>query len=391
VFGAATAASGETYGVYGSVNSPNGWAGYFSGRGYFSSSVGIGTTSPAAPLDIRGGNWDTASTEGDLRIGSASHRLKLGISTDGGGAGHATITAQGGVNALSLGAGTTLATQRTLTILGTGQVGIGTATPIYRLHVEDGSSPGRALYGIATATSGVATGVWGQSASSSGRGVMGWATATNGENYGGYFSSASTSGTGVYGRATATSGVTYGVLGQSLSPAGYGVYSQGAFAATGTKSFQMDHPLSPETHYLNHFCTESPEPMNTYSGNVVTDAQGYATITLPAYFESINRDCRYQLTVIDDSDDFVLAKVVREIQNNQFVIRTSKPFVKVSWRVEAVRNDLWMQHYGYQTEQEKPKEHQGKYLHPELYGQPKERGIHYRPEPEPAPNETIKP
>jgi hypothetical protein len=101
---------------------------------------------------------------------------------------------------------------------------------------------------------------------------------------------------------------------------------------------------------------------------VVTDAQGYATITLPAYFESINRDFRYQLTVIDDSDDFVLAKVVREIQNNQFVIRTSKPFVKVSWRVEAVRNDLWVQRYGYQTEQEKPKEHQGKYLHPELYG-----------------------
>jgi hypothetical protein len=45
---------------------------------------------------------------------------------------------------------------------------------------------------------------------------------------------------------------------------------------------------------------------------------------------------------------------------------------------------------GYQTEQEKPKESQGNYLHPELYGQPKERGIFYRPELE-RPREGEKP
>jgi len=54
----------------------------------------------------------------------------------------------------------------------------------------------------------------------------------------------------------------------------------------------------------------------------------------------------------------------------------------VSWEVKAIRNDRWVQEYGYRTEQPKTPEHRGKYLHPELYGQPKELGIHYRPEQE---------
>jgi hypothetical protein len=225
-------------------------------------------------------------------------------------------------------------------------------------------------------------------------------------SYGGYFTNASANGYGVAGYSSANSGNTVGVYGSAVSSSssaygvwgyapstGFAVYASGNLGASGTKSFRIDHPLDPANYYLNHYCTEAPEPLNAYSGNVTTDAQGYAVVQLPRYFEAINRDFRYQLTVVDSSDDFVLAKVVREIQNNQFVIRTSKPFVKVSWRVEAVRNDPWVQHYGFQTEQEKEDEIKGKYLHPELYGQPQESAIHYRPEPVPPqlPREVAKP
>ncbi|HWP30187.1 MAG TPA: hypothetical protein VNK96_00445 [Fimbriimonadales bacterium] len=280
-----------------------------------------------------------------------------------------------------------------------------TSGDAYGVYGQSDSASGTGVYGWASASTGATVGVFGLNYSTTGKGVVGWTNATSGTTYGVYGQSDSTSGTGVFGLATATSGnfttagliglsgspwgrgaigwatatsgFTFGVYGVAYSPDGFAIYSDGNFAATGTKSFQIDHPLRPETHYVNHFCTEGPEPYNAYRGNVVTDARGYATVQLPDYFESINRDPTYHLTVIDDSDDFVLAKVVRKIRNNQFVIRTSKPHVEVSWRVEAVRNDLWVQKHGFKTEQEKPEEYKGKYIHPELYGMPKAYGIHY--------------
>ena len=77
--------------------------------------VGIHNAAPGAPLDITGQNkGDLVATEGDLRIGNATNRLKMGIVTVGGTSGTATITAQGGTNILALGAGTTTANQNTL-------------------------------------------------------------------------------------------------------------------------------------------------------------------------------------------------------------------------------------------------------------------------------------
>jgi hypothetical protein len=120
----------------------------------------------------------------------------------------------------------------------------------------------------------------------------------------------------------------------------------------------------------------------------VLDARGEAWVQLPDYFDSINRDPSYHLTAV--GAPMPNLHVAVEIQNNRFQIAGGVPGKKVSWEVKAVRNDRWVQEYGYQAEPEKPQEYQGKYIHPELYGQPKERGIFYIPEPE-RPREVVPP
>ncbi|QOJ14760.1 MAG: tail fiber domain-containing protein [Planctomycetia bacterium] len=65
VLGANAAGSGTTYGVQGVVNSPSGYAGHFSGRGYFSGNVGIGVLSPTNPLSVVG----DADISGRVSIG----------------------------------------------------------------------------------------------------------------------------------------------------------------------------------------------------------------------------------------------------------------------------------------------------------------------------------
>lgn len=113
----------------------------------------------------------------------------------------------------------------------------------------------------------------------------------------------------------------------------------GAFTAVGAKSFTIPHPLD-NTKTISHAAVESPEVLNRYSGNIVTGSDGKAIVTLPAYFGAINKDPRYVLTPIGG---LVQVTVSKEIAGNRFEIETSKPNVKVSWAVEAVRNDAYMQ------------------------------------------------
>jgi hypothetical protein len=269
---------------------------------------------------------------------------------------------------------------------GVGGLSISSTGFAYGVYGEARSVQGAGVFGVVTAQTGINQGVYGQSSSVNGRGVYGHALAVSGLNYGVQGRTESVSGIGVSGWAAATTGVNYGVYGVSSSPDGFGVYAQGDMGASGLKSFRIDHPLRPETHYLLHYCTEAPEPLNAYSGVAALDARGEAWIELPDYFDAINRDPRYTLTPI--GAPMPNLHVAVEVQGNRFKIAGGAPGKRVSWRIEAVRNDPYVQRRGFQAEREKPREHIGKYLHPELYGQPNARAIH--PE-TPTPIERVSP
>ncbi len=71
---------------------------------YDTANVGVGVSDPQTTLHVAGGNWDVVHTEGDFKIGGGTYRLKMGVATDGVGAGHCRIFAGGPSSRLTLGA-----------------------------------------------------------------------------------------------------------------------------------------------------------------------------------------------------------------------------------------------------------------------------------------------
>jgi hypothetical protein len=146
-------------------------------------------------------------------------------------------------------------------------------------------------------------------------------------------------------------------------------------------SFEIDDPVDPANKYLYHSFVESPDMMNIYNGNVTTDGAGNAVVTLPEWFEALNRDFRYQLTVIGQ---FAQAIVASKMNHNSFAIRTDKPNVEVSWMVTGIRQDAWANAHRIPVEVDKPEADRGHYLHPELFDHAGEASIpalhHPRPE-----------
>jgi hypothetical protein len=143
-------------------------------------------------------------------------------------------------------------------------------------------------------------------------------------------------------------------------------------------SFKIDHPLDPANKYLYHSFVESPDMKNIYDGNVITDNNGEAVVTLPDYFQALNKDYRYQLTVIGT---FAQAIVTSKISNNRFTIKTNAPNVEVSWQVTGIRQDAWANKHRIPVEVEKAKEEQGYYLTPSVHDQPEEKNIVWKRNP----------
>ena len=152
----------------------------------------------------------------------------------------------------------------------------------------------------------------------------------------------------------------------------------GTITAT-AKNFTIDHPLDPANKYLVHSSIESDEMVNIYSGNVTTDNLGVAVVHLPDWFEAENGDFRYQLTVIGPR--FAQAIVSTEIHDHQFTISTNATNVKVSWQVTGVRQDAYAKAHPLVVERAKDDHERGFYLHPELFGQPVEKGMIYGRQP----------
>jgi hypothetical protein len=265
------------------------------------------------------------------------------------------------------------------------------------------SSGGAGVYGIANAW-----GVWGESTVNGGTGVEGL---TNGQGIG--VEGLTNTGYGVHGVAGTgyavyaaadvfqSGGVALwandggngiGAIIDSYQGTGMevGLHGRtnsffngdlvvGGNLSKGGGSFKIDHPVDPANKYLYHFFVESPDMKNVYDGTIFTDHSGNATVTLPEWFETLNRDFRYQLTTIGQP---ARAWVASEIVNNRFTIKTDKPNVKVSWQVTGNRQDAWANAHRIPVEEAKVENERGFYLHPELYGQSPEKGMEWARHPE---------
>ena len=374
-----------------------------------------------------GGGLTAVSHDGTL-TGDGTTATPLGIAT--GGVGKTKLAASGGTNGQVLGTdGTNLLWQ---TAAGLTLPYSGTASSTNAVFVANNTGSGGAIEGDSNATTASVTGFnystgWGvYGRSSGGDAVVGLSSGGGSGVYG-----QCNTCYGVYGVSVSLVGVTgtsttsNGVLGSSTSGDGvaglsgnWGVYGKGGNASgawgvlgtmnegvagisgkgatgaagyfdgyvtiTGTiskggGSFKIDHPLDPEHKYLYHSFVESPDMKNIYDGVVTTDADGRAVVQLPEWFGALNRDFRYQLTVIGR---FAQAIVEQEIENNRFAIRTNLAQVKVSWQVTGIRKDPFANANRIPVEEVKPAAEQGSYLHPAAWGQPEEKSVTWARDPE---------
>lgn len=287
-----------------------------------------------------------------------------------------------------------------------GNVGIGTETPSYPLHVatnrkyagyfttDSVSNYTHVIHGEFLGGISDAVGVYGKSAQADYYGYGGYFVGGYVGVYGDISPTGSNTYRGVVGTVSGGTGINYGILGiASNGNSNYGVYGMadggttnwaGFFSGNvnvsgtlskGGGSFKIDHPLDPTNKNLYHSFVESPDMMNIYNGNVVTDGSGYATVTMPDWFEALNKEFRYQLTVIGD---FAQAIISQKIQNNQFIIRTDKPNIEVSWQITGIRHDRFAEKYRIPVEENKTGKDVGKYLHPDAYGVSETLGVDYK-------------
>jgi hypothetical protein len=345
---------------------------------------------------------------------------------------YAQVTGSGTLNTVPLWTGTTTLGNSAIFQKGS-NIGIGTKAPIYKLHVVTSStgalvvanntslstttipigalgltsSPkGIGVQGVATsiATDGTAIGVFGQS-DGEGAGIVGFAPSACSATLCpvGVLGAVAKGGAGVVAVAQNTSGTSNALQVQTFSPQAVGL----AMAVSGggnvidavsgasnklvfqvdgngnvfiaghlskaSGSFKIDHPLDPSNKYLSHSFVESPDMMNIYNGVAALDSNGESWVTMPAYFEALNSEFRYQLTAIGAPGPNLY--IAAEISGNRFKIAGGKSGSKVSWQVTGIRKDAYADAHRIKVEEDKPPQERGHYLHPELFGATEKEAI----------------
>ena len=117
------------------------------------------------------------------------------------------------------------------------------------------------------------------------------------------------------------------------------------FALTGAISkasgtFVIDDPLDPKNKLLYHSFVESPDAKNVYDGIASLDSKGEAILMLPAYFDALNGEVRYQLKPIGAPMPNLYIKT--EEKNNSFAIGGGVPGGRVSWQITGIRHDPYI-------------------------------------------------
>jgi hypothetical protein len=343
--------TGNTRGVDVTVNSPDGIGVYSVGPKYavygFSSaanSTGIGLRGRATGSNSKGVEGVSTGSSGTGVYGDGEIGIYGNSSSS---TGYAIEAYQSSNTGSTYGIWST-----TNSPDGTGIVGIG---------------PKTGVYGFASAANAAGIGVRGRGTGATALGVKGEATGTSGKAI--YGEATGIYGKGLHVKVTSTHSSANAILAESGGGASYAGYFVGNVHVAGvlsksSGSFKIDHPLDPENKYLSHSFVESPDMMNIYNGNIITDKDGHASVMLPDYFEALNMEFRYQLTVIGE---FAQAIISEKIEANTFKIKTDKPNVEVSWQVTGVRNDAFARKNRIQVEEKKETENIGTYLNPEAF------------------------
>jgi len=312
--------------------------------------VGIGNASPTRTLDVNG----------EIRVGGGNIYMQRNLTDLAGRRNWAWGTETFNVGDVSLfvsTSNTAFPSVPVFTALSNANMGIGLPTPAAKLDVLGNGNFVASAVG-ATALSAQAT-----DATTSNIAVSGVADGLD--------------GTGVYGQA-GNGSTAYGVWG--LSSSGFAGQFSGNVNITGTltgaaENLRIDHPLDPAGKYLYHASVESSEMMNIYTGNAVLDESGAGVVQLPAWFEALNTDFRYQLTAVGGPGPGLY--VAQEIQNHSFRIAGGTPGLKVSWQVTGVRQDAYARTNPLTVEVEKSERERGYYIHPQLFGQPPAQSIEW--------------